>query len=177
MNNPVESRATPGERRVWDGREPTERFPDDAVGRPNCAASATNSNSKTSVTTDLTIAADGGRRKQLLENLFRNAIERIDDGFSVVDNGGGIPSGERPKVFESGYSMASDGTGLGLVIVEQFAQAHGWEVGIADTAGCNKLTEFAPPGGRISLRTYSRQYESASGWNSPTSPSSDDVTA
>ena len=29
----------------------------------------------------------------------------------------------------------------------------------ADTAGCNKLKEFATPGWEISLRTYSRQYE------------------
>jgi 6-pyruvoyltetrahydropterin/6-carboxytetrahydropterin synthase len=29
----------------------------------------------------------------------------------------------------------------------------------ADTAGCNKLKEFAIPGWQISLRTYSRQYE------------------
>ncbi|QSG07540.1 hypothetical protein HSR122_0122 [Halapricum desulfuricans] len=28
-----------------------------------------------------------------------------------------------------------------------------------DTAGCNKLKELATPGWRISLRTYSRQYE------------------
>ena len=27
------------------------------------------------------------------------------------------------------------------------------------TAGCNKLKEFATPGWRISLRTYSRQYQ------------------
>ena len=30
------------------------------------------------------------------------------------------------------------------------------------TAGCNKLKEFATPGWRISLRTYSRQYHSSS---------------
>ncbi|QSG10100.1 hypothetical protein HSR122_2726 [Halapricum desulfuricans] len=30
---------------------------------------------------------------------------------------------------------------------------------MADTAGCNKLKEFATPGWRISLRTYSRQYD------------------
>ena len=30
---------------------------------------------------------------------------------------------------------------------------------IADTAGCNKLKEFATPEWRISLRTYSHQYE------------------
>ena len=30
---------------------------------------------------------------------------------------------------------------------------------MTDTAGCNKLKEFATPGWRISLRTYSWQYE------------------
>ena len=33
----------------------------------------------------------------------------------------------------------------------------------ADTAGCNKLKEVATPGWRISLRTYSRQYEPPGG--------------
>ncbi|MFB6300484.1 MAG: PAS domain S-box protein [Halobacteriales archaeon] len=89
--------------------------------------------------TDLEIHAAPDRLQQLLENLFRNAIEhgredvtvtigRMDDGFYVEDDGQGIPAGDREKVFESGYSTAIDGTGFGLAIVEEIVEAHGWTI-------------------------------------------------
>ncbi|WP_281195325.1 HAMP domain-containing sensor histidine kinase [Halorubrum sp. F4] len=90
------------------------------------------------------IVADRDRLRQLLENLFGNAIEHgaVDgasvairvgilddgDGFYVADDGPGIPKGERDRVFESGYSTADSGTGFGLAIVAEIAGAHGWEV-------------------------------------------------
>ena len=107
------------------------------------------------VETDLVIRADESRQRQLLENLFRNAVEHgstssqsgadetgdgdqsvtvtvgdLDDsvGFYVEDDGPGIPEGERERVFESGYTTSDDGTGLGLSIVERIAEAHGWEI-------------------------------------------------
>jgi signal transduction histidine kinase len=36
-------------------------------------------------------------------------------------------------VFEAGYSTNEDGTGFGLRIVEQVANAHGWEVAITES--------------------------------------------
>ena len=85
------------------------------------------------------VRADGSRLRQLFENLFRNAIEHggedvtitvgeLDDGFYVEDTGTGIPEADREAVFEAGYSTARDGTGFGLTIVTQVAQAHGWSV-------------------------------------------------
>ena len=113
------------------------------------------------VENDVTVRADESRLRQLLENLFRNAVEHgstssqpgaddavehgvkavtvtvgeLDavDGFYVEDDGPGIPEGERDRVFETGYTTASDGTGLGLSIVQRIAEAHGWE--ITATAG------------------------------------------
>ncbi|WP_425498942.1 PAS domain S-box protein [Haloplanus halophilus] len=89
------------------------------------------------------IEADESRLRQLFENLFRNAVEHASDactvpvgtlddppGFYVADDGPGIPSDERDTVFESGYSTASEGTGFGLSIVKQIAEAHGWEVNV-----------------------------------------------
>jgi PAS domain S-box-containing protein len=87
------------------------------------------------------IEADGDRLSQLLENLLRNAVEhggkpvtvavgRLDTGFYVEDDGAGIPPEERDTVFEAGYSTAKQGTGFGLSIVEQIAEAHGWEVDV-----------------------------------------------
>ena len=35
-------------------------------------------------------------------------------------------------VFETGYSTAGEGTGFGLSIVKQIANAHGWEVRVTE---------------------------------------------
>jgi len=53
------------------------------------------------------------------------------DGFYVADDGPGIPPDERDQVFESGYTTADHGTGFGLTIVEQIADAHDWAVDVA----------------------------------------------
>jgi signal transduction histidine kinase len=92
---------------------------------------------------DLEFVADRDRLQQLIENLFRNSVEHggpdvtiyvgaLDDatGFHVEDDGPGIPDEERSEVFGSGYSTAEDGTGFGLAIVEEIADAHGWEIGV-----------------------------------------------
>ena len=46
----------------------------------------------------------------------------------VEDGGPGIPEAERERVFEFGRSGNGDGTGFGLSIVEEIAEAHGWTV-------------------------------------------------
>lgn len=76
---------------------------------------------------------------RLLSNLFQNAVEHggesitvrvgtLPDGFYVVDDGAGIHPGDREDVFERGYSTAADGLGIGLSIVRDVANAHGWSV-------------------------------------------------
>jgi len=92
------------------------------------------------VDSDLQFEADHDRLQQLLENLFRNAVEHggsdvvvtvgaIDTaGFFVEDDGPGIPEDARESVLEAGYTTSQDGTGFGLAIVTEIAQAHGWEL-------------------------------------------------
>ena len=98
-----------------------------------------------------TLDADPDRLAQALRNLGRNAIEHTEEGvglvrlearpsppgtitFSVIDDGPGIPTEERERIFErfhrvdSGRSRKSGGTGLGLAIVRAIAEAHGGSV-------------------------------------------------
>ncbi|QPV61619.1 PAS domain S-box protein [Halosimplex litoreum] len=91
------------------------------------------------------IEADDDRLYQLLENLFGNAVEHggqdvvvtvgaLEDGFYVEDDGPGIPEGERDDIFDAGYSTRETGTGFGLNIVEQIAEAHGWDISVTEGA-------------------------------------------
>lgn len=96
-----------------------------------------------------TVTGDASRLTQLFENLFRNAIEHggesvtvtvgkleDDNGFYVEDNGDGIPPGKSEEVFEHGVTSTEGGTGFGLSIVADIANAHGWTVRVTEgTAG------------------------------------------
>lgn len=95
-----------------------------------------------------TIRADPDRVCQLLENIFRNAVEHggeavtvqvgpLETGFYVADDGPGIPEELRDEVFDHGVTTSTDGTGYGLSIVRTIANAHGWDVtvGASDTGG------------------------------------------
>lgn len=99
-----------------------------------------------SLRTDLsrTVVADRSRLQQLVENLIRNSIEHggdgvtvtvgdLSDGFYVEDDGTGIPAEHRDSIFEAGYSTSRSGTGFGLRIVKQVAEAHGWQVHLAES--------------------------------------------
>jgi len=104
---------------------------------------------------DYEIKADADRLVRLLENCFENTVEHgrpdadsepdsdtpltvrvgtLDDraGFYVEDDGQGVPESERDEVFDRGVSGDPDGTGFGLAIVRELAEAHGWEVTLAE---------------------------------------------
>ncbi|QLH80103.1 PAS domain-containing sensor histidine kinase [Halosimplex pelagicum] len=95
---------------------------------------------------DLALAADPSRLRQLFENCFRNAADhgpddvtiRVGDlpdgrGFFVEDDGPGIPPDERAEVFELGHTTSEDGTGLGLGIVSEIVDAHGWSISATES--------------------------------------------
>ena len=96
---------------------------------------------------DDVVDADRARLQQLLENVLSNAVRHggdavtvrvgplgTDTGFFVADDGDGIPASERQDVFHRGYSTSSAGTGFGLAIVEDIADAHGWTVAATESA-------------------------------------------
>ncbi|WP_311173339.1 sensor histidine kinase [Halobellus ordinarius] len=95
------------------------------------------------------ITADEGRLCELLENLFRNAVEHGGEtvtirigclpdaaGFYVEDDGPGIPPEKRSDVVQAGYTESENGTGFGLSIVQQIVDGHEWDIAISEgTAG------------------------------------------
>ncbi|MWV65537.1 GAF domain-containing protein [Halorubrum sp. JWXQ-INN 858] len=111
------------------------------------------------IRTERTVVADPNRLRQLFENLIRNAVEHggegitltvgdlsDGDGFYVADDGPGIPSAERSKVFEFGYTTTRGGTGFGLSIVMRIAEAHGWSVTATESVDGGTRFEFRTDG-------------------------------
>jgi signal transduction histidine kinase len=98
---------------------------------------------------EVQIEADAGALFVLMKNLVENAIDfspagsdvivRFDDqGFSVDDRGPGVPAAYRAQVFERFWRAPGQerpGSGLGLALVREIAQAHGWTVSCGEASG------------------------------------------
>ena len=104
---------------------------------------------------DATALADRSRLAQLFENLLGNArrhagddvrvtVGVLDDGegFYVADDGPGIDAERRDAVFEAGHTSVADGTGFGLKIVSEIAEAHGWSVDLVENEEGGARFEF-----------------------------------
>jgi two-component system, NtrC family, sensor histidine kinase GlrK len=102
---------------------------------------------------DVTLVADRGKIRLILENLVSNAVKYSPKGgtiylqgraagaqvvLDVADSGPGIPVEDRGHVFEAFYtgraakSTPVKGTGIGLSVVLEFVAAHGGTVEIVD---------------------------------------------
>jgi two-component system sensor histidine kinase GlrK len=102
---------------------------------------------------DVTMVADRGKIRLILENLVSNAVKYSPKGgtiylqgrtagpqlvLDVADSGPGIPPEDRSHVFEAFYTgraaraTSVKGTGIGLSVVLEFVAAHGGTVQIVD---------------------------------------------
>jgi len=105
------------------------------------------------------VLGDAERLERLVGNLLENAgkyaptgrIEvRVGGGcVEVRDHGPGIAPADLPHVFERFYRAAgarsAPGSGLGLSIVRQIAEAHGGRVEATDAPGGGALLRFVLP--------------------------------
>jgi two-component system sensor histidine kinase GlrK len=101
---------------------------------------------------DITLVADRGKIRLILENLVSNAVKYSPKGgtihvgaraagaeliLDVADSGPGIPPEDRTHIFEAFYTgraarTAVKGTGIGLSVVLEFVSAHNGTVEIVD---------------------------------------------
>lgn len=98
----------------------------------------------------LTIVADCDQMRQLLWNLVRNALqasppdgtvhvslEPCSDGsveLTVRDHGSGIDETSRERVFEAFFTTRRHGVGIGLAVVKQIVDGHGFHIEVSNAA-------------------------------------------
>ena len=115
------------------------------------------------------IFVDREKVREVIQNLVENAIKFNDkkekkveisarplkgEKFICVeirDNGPGIPSEEREKIFSKFYQIEEtftgqvEGAGLGLAVVKQVVEAHGGKVGVESRLGRGSKFSFTLP--------------------------------
>jgi signal transduction histidine kinase len=118
----------------------------------------------------LIVEGDPELLTQMLVNLVDNALRHAGPGaqirvraagqgadvvVSVIDNGPGVPEGERARVFDRFYRLernrSTPGSGLGLALVAAIARLHGASVSLADASP--GLEVFVTLRGRSTMET------------------------
>lgn len=112
------------------------------------------------------IQADPDRLKQVLLNLYLNAIHAIGrdgaitvavrecgDGrvkVSVADSGKGMTAEQLQAIFTPYFTTKADGTGLGLAVVQNIVEQHGGTIDAESTPGKGALfTLYLPVNGQL----------------------------
>jgi len=118
---------------------------------------------------ELTVPADTEALRQILSNLFDNALRHTPAGgeievtarradgdvqLAVRDTGSGIPAEHLSRVFERFYrvdrgrSRDQGGTGLGLAIVRHLVEAHRGRVDLESAVGRGTTVRVVLPGSK-----------------------------
>jgi two-component system, OmpR family, sensor kinase len=121
-----------------------------------------------SVRADAVVSTDGDRVLQIVSNLLDNAFAWTPDGgrvslelrsangkvaLAVEDSGPGIGPAERDRIFRPFWSLAGEGTGLGLPIARELAHALGGELALESEVGKGSRFEL-----RLPLRSARGRY-------------------
>jgi two-component system, sporulation sensor kinase E len=93
---------------------------------------------------------DRAQLKQAFYNLNRNALQAMRAGgilrirtetgeshvaISFIDTGHGISPEQIGRIFEPYYTTKSEGTGLGLMIVQRIVREHGGTIDVESNTG------------------------------------------
>ncbi|HXZ12859.1 MAG TPA: ATP-binding protein [Candidatus Sulfotelmatobacter sp.] len=79
--------------------------------------------------------ASGNPARLLISGTIEELAGRKWQRISVADNGPGIPAQDLPKIFLPFYTTKSDGTGLGLAVVQKVALQHGGSIEARNRSG------------------------------------------
>jgi len=97
-----------------------------------------------------TVKGDPEELEQVFVNLIQNAMEAMPGGgemkiktypeggrsvIEISDNGNGIPSEIKERIFDPFFSTRHEGTGLGLSIVYRIVRQHGGDVKVDSEVG------------------------------------------
>ena len=106
------------------------------------------------------IILDADRLKQVLLNLFNNALEAMVDGgelqvdvtatdenilFKIIDSGSGIPADQLAFIFEPFFTSKGNGTGLGLAISYNIISDRGGEIRVDSNVGVGTTVVVSLP--------------------------------
>jgi len=85
----------------------------------------------------VSVLADAVMLEQAVSNIIKNAIESIDEdgdiiiscqarplGFTISDNGAGIPAEKEHLLFTPFFSTKPTGQGVGLMLIREILQSH-----------------------------------------------------
>jgi signal transduction histidine kinase len=60
-------------------------------------------------------------------------VSPTSEGFYVADDGPGIPEDDRERILRMGYTTDDDGSGIGMAIVREVVEAHGWSIFVGES--------------------------------------------
>lgn len=101
------------------------------------------------------LSADAAQLRQVLLNLFVNALHAMPGGgrmhvrgvpegafarIEVHDNGHGIPAELQPHIFKPFFSTRVDGSGLGLAVCSKLVADHGGRIEVTSEPGSTTFT-------------------------------------
>lgn len=121
-----------------------------------------------------TLQLDKGQMHQAFYNLIRNALQAMTDGgiltlrlrvsetavaVSFSDTGSGIQAEDLGAIFEPYHTTKTEGTGLGLMIVQRILQDHGGQIEIESRPGQGTTVTLLLPRFENRIRLLSSREE------------------